>query len=166
MASSEGTGIFPAVINASSALPSSVLPSSVSSTNLSAPRDLLSLPLRGLQRAESFAFSFIPGRIARLVGLRDMSTHFWSTPGAGLEREVVAATTQAASEAAREAVAEAAAQPSTRLQFTDLLQGAIKFSGFFSYLTSRWSLACFTVVRVPEFWLTCGTVLTLLRRSF
>ncbi|KAL2870659.1 putative ubiquitin-protein ligase (Asi3) [Aspergillus lucknowensis] len=113
-----------------------------------APRDLLSLPLRGLQRAESFAFSFLPGRISRLVGLQDMAANFWNAPGAGPERNVVAAATQAVGDAAREAVAEAAIQPDSSLHFTDFLQAAIKFSGFFSYLTSRWSLACFTVALV------------------
>jgi hypothetical protein len=66
----------------------------------------------------------------------------------------VAAATQAAGEAARDAAVEAAAQaagqPDTSLHFSDLLQTAIKFSGFFSYLTSRWSLACFTVVTIPS----------------
>ncbi|KAL4780977.1 hypothetical protein BJX76DRAFT_27403 [Aspergillus varians] len=143
MSSSYSAGILPATVNAS-ALPSSVPSANLSSTS----RDLLSLPLRGLQRAETFAFSFIPRGIARIVGLRDMNTQAWSTAGAGLERDVVAATTQAAGEAAREAVVEAVAQPSTSLQFTDILQGVIKFSGFFSYLTSRWSLACFTVALV------------------
>ncbi|KAL2799880.1 hypothetical protein BJX66DRAFT_292875 [Aspergillus keveii] len=117
----------------------------------SSPRDLLSLPLRGIQRAESFAFSFLPGRVARLVGLQNMTTSFWSTPGTGLERDVVAAATQAAGAAgaaASEAVVEAAAQPNSSLHLTDFLQAAVKFSGFFSYLTSRWSLACFTVALV------------------
>ncbi|KAL5341180.1 hypothetical protein BJX70DRAFT_76776 [Aspergillus crustosus] len=140
---------FPNAETLSAAANASSLPSSLPPLNLSStPRDLLSLPLRGLQRAESFAFSFIPRRIARLVGVRDVATRFLGTAGAGPERNVMAAATQAAGEAAREAVVEVAAQPDTSLHFTDLLQTAIKFSGFFSYLTSRWSLACFTVALV------------------
>ncbi|KAL4943759.1 hypothetical protein BDV06DRAFT_129408 [Aspergillus oleicola] len=143
MSPSEAAGVLSAAYNATT------FPSSVPSVNMSsAPRDLLSLPLRSLQRAESFAFSFIPRRVASIVGIRDMSTHAWSASGAGLEGGVAAATTQAAGEAVREAVVEAAAQPDAGLQFTDLLQSAIKFSGFFSYLTSRWSIACFTVALV------------------
>jgi hypothetical protein len=138
-------GAFSASTNISS------LASAVPTLNAtSSRRDLLSLPLRGIQRAESFAFYFLPGRVARLVGLQNMTTSFWSTPGTGLERDVVAAATQAAGAAgaaASEAVVEAAAQPNSSLHLTDFLQAAIKFSGFFSYLTSRWSLACFTVVR-------------------
>ncbi|KAL4961751.1 putative ubiquitin-protein ligase (Asi3) [Aspergillus stella-maris] len=143
MSSSEAAGVISAAANVSA------LPSSVPSLNVSsAPRDLISLPLRGLQRAESFAFSFIPRRLARIVGLGDMSTHLWGATGAGMEGGVAAATTEAAGEAVREAVVEAAAQPDAGFQLTDLLQSAIKFSGFFSYLTSRWSIACFTVALV------------------
>jgi hypothetical protein len=138
----------------SAATNTSSLASAVPTLNAtSTPRDLLSLPLRGFQRAESFAFSFLPGRVARLVGLQNATTSFWSTPSTGPERNVVAAATQAAGAigaagaAASEAVVEAAAQPNSSLQLTDFLQAAVKFSGFFSYLTSRWSLACFTVVR-------------------
>ncbi|KAL2819784.1 putative ubiquitin-protein ligase [Aspergillus granulosus] len=139
----QGAGASPAATNTSS-LASAMQHLNVTST----PRDLLSLPLRGLQRAESFAFSFLPGRVARLVGLQDVTTNLWNAPpGAGPERNVVAAATQAVGEAAREAV-EAAAQPDSSLHLTDFLQAAIRFSGFFSYLTSRWSLACFTVALV------------------
>ncbi|KKK12870.1 hypothetical protein P175DRAFT_0470706 [Aspergillus ochraceoroseus IBT 24754] len=148
----QGTGTIPATSDAT------VLPSSVPSLNStpavqsllsSAPRDLLSLPLRGLQQAETFAFSTIPRGVARLVGFRDMATHFWgSAPAAGPESDVVAAATQVATEAIREGVADATAQPSSGLHISDLLQTVIKFSGFFSYLTSRWSLACFTVALV------------------
>ncbi|KAL4923922.1 putative ubiquitin-protein ligase (Asi3) [Aspergillus undulatus] len=145
MSSSEAAGVLSAATNVS-APASSVPPTNTSS----APRELLSLPLRGLQRAESFAFSFIPRRVARFVGIEDMSTHLRSAPGAGLGRNVAAATTQAAGEVAREAVVAAAVQGDSGLQFTDLLQSAIKFSGFFSYLTSRWSIACFTVALVSN----------------
>ncbi|KAL3479322.1 hypothetical protein BJX99DRAFT_76747 [Aspergillus californicus] len=139
----QGAGSVPATTN------TSVSPSSLPPMNsFSISRDLLSLPLRGLQRAESFAFSFIPRRVARLVGIQDIATNLWSAPGAGPERDVMAAATQTAGDVAREAVMEAAAQPDTGFQFIDFLQAAVKFSGFFSYLTSRWSLACFTVALV------------------
>ncbi|KAL3459456.1 hypothetical protein BJX64DRAFT_264919 [Aspergillus heterothallicus] len=139
----QGAEAFPAATNTSS-LASAVPPMNLTST----PRDLLSLPLRGLQRAESFAFSFLPTRVAKLVGLHNVTTNPWSMSSAGPERNVVAAATQAVGEAAREAVVEAATQPDSSLHLTDFLQAAIKFSGFFSYLTSRWSLACFTVALV------------------
>ncbi|KAL2849553.1 hypothetical protein BJY01DRAFT_142218 [Aspergillus pseudoustus] len=139
----QGAGAIPATTHTTS-LASAVPFLNATSTS----RDLLSLPLRGLQRAESFAFSFLPGRVARLVGLQDVTTNFWGAPGAGPERNVVAAATQAVGEAAREAVVEAAAQPDSSLHLTDFLQAAIRFSGFFSYLTSRWSLACFAVALV------------------
>ncbi|KAL4803860.1 hypothetical protein BDV18DRAFT_144560 [Aspergillus unguis] len=143
MSFSQEAGLLTATMN------SSTMPSSVPNANqsLSSP-GLLSLPLRGLQRAESFAFSFIPGRISRLVGLQDISVNAGRTTGGGLQTEAVAAATQAAGEAARGVAEGAAAQSSSGIQFTDLLQSAVKFSGFFSYLTSRWSLACFAVALV------------------
>ena len=122
---------------------------SITTTILSSPRDLLALPFRGLYQAEHFAFSTLPRRLGRLVGLQQMTTLFGGG-GAGVAPagDVAVATAQAAN-AAREGVAEAVGQADTGSHFTDILQALIKFSGFFSYLTSRWSLACFTVVRFP-----------------
>lgn len=118
---------------------------------LSSPRDLLALPFRGLYQAEHFAFSTLPRRLGRLVGLQEMATLFGGGgAGTGPVGDVAVATTHAAANAAREGVAEAAGQADTGHHLTDILQALIKFSGFFSYLTSRWSLACFTVVRLPR----------------
>ena len=36
------------------------------------------------------------------------------------------------------------------LSFGDMLQSVRRFSGLFSYVTSRWSLACFAVVRTHQ----------------
>ncbi|KAK1147752.1 hypothetical protein N8T08_000265 [Aspergillus melleus] len=121
---------------------------SITATILSSPRDLLALPFRGLYQAEHFAFSTLPRRLGRLVGLQQMATLFGGG-GAGVAPagDVAVATAQAAN-AAREGVAEAVGQADTGSHFTDILQALIKFSGFFSYLTSRWSLACFTVALI------------------
>ncbi|KAL4902988.1 hypothetical protein BDW74DRAFT_157234 [Aspergillus multicolor] len=142
MSSTQAAGNILAAMNAS-AVSSPIPAGNLSST----PRDLLTLPLRGLRRAESFAISFVPMRLATLVGFRDMNTQLWNTPGAGPQVHVAAAATEAAGEAARGAAVEAAAQ-TDGIHFADLVQAAIRFSGFFSYLTSRWSLACFTVALV------------------
>lgn len=111
------------------------------------PRELLALPLRALHQAETFTFATLPRHIARLVGLENMATHFWSRVlGAGLiEGGTAEAATQAAA-GAGEGVADAAAQVGG-IRFIDILDGMKKFGGFFSYVTSRWSLACLTVVR-------------------
>ncbi|KAI9039573.1 putative ubiquitin-protein ligase (Asi3) [Aspergillus affinis] len=113
-------------------------------TSVLSPRDLLALPFRGLYQAEHFAFSTLPRRLGRLVGLQQMATLFGGGgAGAAPAGDVAAATAQAAN-VAREGVAEAVGQADTGSHFADILQALIRFSGFFSYLTSRWSLACFT----------------------
>lgn len=112
----------------------------------SSSRELLSLPFRGLSQAEAFTFSTVPKQLAKLVGLQDMATRFWgAASGTGLEPEAVLAT-QTAADAVRDGVVDTAAQADSSLHFSDILQAVMKFSGFFSYLTSRWSLTCFTVV--------------------
>ncbi|KAL4977634.1 hypothetical protein BDW66DRAFT_31610 [Aspergillus desertorum] len=139
----EGTGILQAAMNVSA------YPSTTPSLNLSSTEgDYVLRFFRGLQRAESYAFFLVPERLLRMTGYRELQAFVWNTFGVGPEMRAVAAATEAAGEHAREAAVEAVAQPDTGIHFTDLLQGAIKFSGFFSYLTSRWSLACFTVALV------------------
>ena len=66
--------------------------------------------------------------------------------GTGLGGEAVAAGTQAAAEAMGDGVGAAATEQGSGMGITDVFHALRRFSGFFSYLTSRWSLACFTVV--------------------
>ncbi|PWY68437.1 hypothetical protein BO70DRAFT_323288 [Aspergillus heteromorphus CBS 117.55] len=143
------TSAVSASISAAQSLNTTTPPVASQSLLSSSSSELLSLPLRGLHRAEAFAFSTLPTQIARIVGLQDMATRFWGTaPGTGLEGDAVVLATQTAAEVAREGVVEAAAQAESGLHFSDILQAFVKFSGFFSYLTSRWSLACFTVALI------------------
>lgn len=60
--------------------------------------------------------------------------------GAGVGNNAVAAA-----HAAGEGVAETAAQDSG-LHIADIFHAMRRFSGFFSYVTGRWSFACFSVV--------------------
>ncbi|RHZ60051.1 hypothetical protein CDV55_106516 [Aspergillus turcosus] len=116
---------------------------------LSSPRELLTLPLRGLRQAENLAFSTLPRQLSRLVGLPDMATRISGhAPVTGSEADAVVAATQAAAGAAREGMVDAAAQGETGVYLAEFLQAMRRFSGFFSYLTSRWSLACFTVALI------------------
>jgi hypothetical protein len=115
---------------------------------LSSPRELFTLPLRGLRQAERLAFSALPRQLSRLVGLPDMATRISGhAPVTGSEADAVVAATQAVARAAGEGMADAAAQTESGVYLAEFLQAMRRFSGFFSYLTSRWSLACFTVVR-------------------
>ncbi|KAE8152916.1 hypothetical protein BDV25DRAFT_150392 [Aspergillus avenaceus] len=106
-------------------------------------RDLLVAPFRRLS-----AFSTIPGYVNRLVGFPDMTTYFGGSAAAGPAGDVVVEATQTAAGAAREAIMDAAAQPDSSYHISDIFQAVVKFSGFFSYLTSRWSLACFMVALI------------------
>ncbi|KAF7121567.1 hypothetical protein CNMCM5793_009037 [Aspergillus hiratsukae] len=116
---------------------------------LSSPRELLTLPLRGLRQAENLAFSTLSRQLSRLVGLSDMATQISGhAPVTGSGADAVVAATQAAAGAAREGIVDAAAQGETGVYLAEFLQAMRRFSGFFSYLTSRWSLACFTVALI------------------
>ncbi|RAK76821.1 putative ubiquitin-protein ligase (Asi3) [Aspergillus fijiensis CBS 313.89] len=143
---SEATAAVPTATSSAQSLNTSP-PITATSLLSTSPRELLSLPLRGLSKAETFAFSIVPKQFARMAGLQEMATHIWgSAPATGSEGDTVVLATQAAAEVVRESVADAAAQADSSLpQFSDIVQAVVKFSGFFSYLTGRWSLACFTV---------------------
>lgn len=82
-----------------------------------------------------------------------MASRLWgSASGGGLEGDAMAAATHAAAEVAGEGAADAAgaAAQGSGHHIADIFQAIRRFSGFFSYLTSRWSLACFTVVSGPR----------------
>lgn len=112
------------------------------------PRELLKLPIRAVYQAEVFTFVTIPREFGRLLGLDNIAANLWDSPmPMGGERNGIpagAATAGAAVGGAAEAGARDAG-----LNFAELFQAMRRFSGFFSYMTSRWSLACFTVVRAP-----------------
>ena len=118
---------------------------------LSSSRDILTFPFRAIYRADTFAFSTLPHRAARLVGLDNMASQILDYgSGTGLGGEAVAAGTQAAAEAMGDGAGAAATGQESGMGITDVFHALRRFSGFFSYLTSRWSLACFTVVSCAE----------------
>lgn len=121
--------------NMTSLTPDGSLPSS-------SPRHLLSLPFRVLPAGSSVVA--FPRRVARLVGFESMASRIMGRASdAGIDGHVAAA--QTAGGAAGEGMAEAAGQ-SSGLRITDIFYALKRFSGFFSYVTSRWSLTCFSVV--------------------
>ena len=115
------------------------IPAAATSALSSSARELLAAPFR--------RFSALSSHVNRLVGLPSMATYLGGSGITGPAGGAVVEATQTAAEAAREGVVEAAAQADSSNHLTDIFQAVIKFSGFFSYLTSRWSLACFTVVK-------------------
>lgn len=66
--------------------------------------------------------------------------------GAGGADAGTAEAVAAAVAAGTDGAAAAEAVEGSAFSFGDLIDNARRFSGFFSYVTSRWSLACFAVV--------------------
>ncbi|GMG25245.1 unnamed protein product [Aspergillus oryzae] len=134
----QGTMNVPMTTSTAQAL-NTTIPAAATSALSSSARELLAAPFR--------RFSALSSHVNRLVGLPSMATYLRGSELAGPAGGAVVEATQTAAEAAREGVVEAAAQADSSYHLTDIFQAVIKFSGFFSYLTSRWSLACFTVVK-------------------
>lgn len=110
---------------------------------LSSSRDVLTFPFRAIYRADKFAFTTLPRHIAKFVGLEGIASQLMedtSVSGAA----AAAAGTQAAGDGMAGAAAATGSESGSFI--TDFFITLKRLSGFFSYLTSRWSLACFTVV--------------------
>ncbi|KAE8356337.1 hypothetical protein BDV28DRAFT_127132 [Aspergillus coremiiformis] len=127
-------GNVPVTTSAAQSLNTSI-PAAATSVLSSSARELLIAPFR--------RFSALSSHVNRLVGLPSMTS-----TTAGSAGDTVVGAAQTAAEIAREGIIDAAAQTDPGYHFTDIFQAVIRFSGFFSYLTSRWSLACFTVALV------------------
>lgn len=115
------------------------------------PREILKLPLRAVYQAEVFTFVTVPREVGRMIGLDNMAANLWDSPAPmGGERNAIppAAAAAAGVGAAVGGAAEGGARDAG-LNLTELFHTMRRFSGFFSYMTSRWSLACFTVVCTP-----------------
>jgi hypothetical protein len=107
------------------------------------PLALLKLPLQAIHQVEVLTFVTIPQNFVRFVGLENIIANGWG----GREGEVVAAAAAAnAGNHGAEGVADAVGDGS--LNFVDVFHTMRRFSGFFSYMTSRWSLACFSVALI------------------
>lgn len=104
-----------------------------------------------MYRAELLVFVTIPRQIVQWLKLDTAAAFLINNTvgmffggGTGGEAAGVAGADGAAAAAAA-AAAEAANESGFSL--AELLQTLRRFSGFFSYMTSRWSLSCFAVVR-------------------
>jgi hypothetical protein len=120
------------------------------------PMELLKLPLRAVYNAELFTFVTVPQNLVRFVGLEGMFNSGWTEPiharadgdpiGAAAAAAAAAATSAGATATTRLDGAVDATIGEVGLNFTDVFQALRRFSGLFSYMTSRWSLTCFSVV--------------------
>ncbi|KAL1960407.1 hypothetical protein VTO42DRAFT_7706 [Malbranchea cinnamomea] len=116
---------------------------------------LLIFPLRMMYRVEIFIFVTIPRELFKTLRL-DMAVSsllsgvigiFGEDGGNtdGTVAEAVAATVTTGTDGATSAGVAAEAAEGSGFSFLDIIQNTKRFGGFFSYMTSRWSLACFAV---------------------
>ncbi|PGH17080.1 hypothetical protein AJ80_04953 [Polytolypa hystricis UAMH7299] len=131
--------ISPSALSSNSSFVASLLPS---------PKDLALLPLRVVYRAEVFMFATVPRNIMRLMGI-DTAAAEIVHGGADAVAAAAVLNTDAPEIAAAAAAAAAAgaqgAADGAGSNLVDMLQSMRKFGGFFSYMTSKWSLTCFAV---------------------
>ncbi|PGH08095.1 hypothetical protein AJ79_06095 [Helicocarpus griseus UAMH5409] len=100
-------------------------------------------PLRVVYQAEVFMFVTVPRNALRYLGLERIITNMIDgatgvVGGAGAGGDVAGAAGAAA-------VGAADAAGASGYNFADLSHNMVKFGGIFSYMTSRWSIACFAV---------------------
>ncbi|KAM5433531.1 hypothetical protein MferCBS31731_007037 [Microsporum ferrugineum] len=131
----------------------------------SGPRDVLLFPFRVVYQAEVFIIT-LPRQLVRFIGLDSaLSSLLDSTarvfgigPGntsgddAATAAAVIAAMTAADTGGAQlgDAAASSTGSAGTASGFSmgDFMPALRKFGGFFNYMTTRWSLACFIVALV------------------
>lgn len=128
---------------------------------LSSSRDLLSVPFRAIYRADTYTFSTLPRQVAKLVGLGNVAAQLMDDTTAsggavGGETMARAAAETVVGEGAASAAAAAATGQESGFHIADFFHTLRRLSGFFSYLTSRWSLACFTVVSADNLYMNQG----------
>ena len=113
--------------------------------------DLLLAVPRMVVRAGSFAFVTIPERIDNLLGIRAGGSVIAEATGQGAQSIASAAVSGAQGAAATAAAAAATEGPEGgMLSHVLSFQHLRNFSGVFGYLTSKWALCCFTVVRLSR----------------
>lgn len=94
--------------------------------------------------------------MVQLLGLDEVVTAMADNiAGTAREGAVAAGAAGAAGGAPLENIAEMAGDGAP-WALADAIQSLRKFSGFFSYMTSRWSMACFSVVCLVFFDETVG----------
>lgn len=134
------------------------------------PRDILLLPFRLVYHAEVFIIT-LPRQLVRLIGLDvafssalDGLARVFGIGGgdvagddAAAAAAVVAAMTGTGANGALSGDAAAGSAASTEaasgFSMGGFLPSLKKFGGFFNYMTTRWSLACFVVVCRFNLWL-------------
>ena len=110
------------------------------------PMDLLLAVPRMVARAGSFAFVTVPEHIDNMLGIRAGGSVIAEATGQGGQNMTSAAISIAQGTAVATTLTGAAEGPQGGL--SSHFQHIRNFGGVFNYLTGKWALCCFTVVRV------------------
>ena len=110
------------------------------------PSDFVMAFPRMVARAGSFAFVTVPERLDNMIGLRGGGSMIAEATGNGSMKMISTAFSSDSSPgAALPSAAGAAATEAPRLSSFSFHQ-VRNFGGIFAYMTSKWALACFTLV--------------------
>ncbi|KAK2736437.1 hypothetical protein FQN55_001613 [Onygenales sp. PD_40] len=153
-ASATITSAAAAAIQSSSQISSPDLSSNLSFVNStlsklpflsSSSQELVLYPLRVVYQAEVFMFVTAPRGVLRFLGLESTVANMIDSAagmvgGVGPERDATGVAGAVAAAAGAETVADGSG-----FNVGDFIYSVRKFGGFFSYMTSRWSIACFAV---------------------
>lgn len=115
------------------------------------PKDLLLAVPRMIARAGSFAFITVPERMDNLLGLRNSGSVIAEATGGRTPNTSRAALSGLGSVRGTAAVTAAEARVAEgtsggMLSHTLSFHQVRNFGGVFTYVTSKWALACFTLV--------------------
>lgn len=118
------------------------------STSLMSPSDIIMMVPRMMARAGSFAFVTVPERIDSMffrhgsMIAEATGNGTWNMITAALSSDLTADTTLSAAAAVETTTTSNPARP-----FSLSHLGQVRnFGGIFTYMTSKWALACFTLV--------------------
>ena len=112
------------------------------------PKDLVMAFPRMMARAGSFAFVTVPERLDSIIGLKGGGSMIAEATGNGSMKMISttfssdSSSSAALPSAAGATVTEATPQGPSSFSFHQVRN----FGGIFAYMTSKWALACFTLV--------------------
>ena len=103
---------------------------------------------RMMARAGSFAFVTVPERLDSIIGLRGGGSMIAEATGNGSMKMISTAfSSNSSAGAALPSAAGAAATEATPPGLSSFSFHQVRnFGGIFAYMTSKWALACFTLV--------------------
>ncbi|EER27025.1 hypothetical protein CPC735_023610 [Coccidioides posadasii C735 delta SOWgp] len=125
----------------------------------SIPKEFIMLSLRFIYRVELFLFVTLPGSVVRALGLdrlvgsliergADLIGELDGVIDGGTVDAVAGGMEIAGTDGVAGAAAAAEAANESGFSFGEMLYSLKRFSGFFNYMTSKWSIGCFAVALI------------------